>query len=194
MRKNLIKSLIISCFMLLICFGLTACKEENTKYTLNIYVDNEIYQTVELEKSEIDTYTLPTLDLQKDNLYYFSGWTGDVYDNKLMTYPHSTVIEVHGEYKPIFSVTENGELTIYENDITKSFESLIIPSAINGINVTSLGSYKFSGLNKLKTISLPSTFQTISYDAFADCESLQKIYIPDNVTKIEGGVLKIVLI
>lgn len=174
-RKSWIKPIIISCLMLLFCFGLCACKkEDNSKYTLLIYVDDKIYQTLELDESEIETYTLPTLDLQKDNLYYFSGWTGDVKDNKLKV-NYSKILVIRGVYKPIFSVSQNGELGVYANETTRSFKELIIPSSIDGVNIESIGSNKFRAFNNLTTIVLPTTLQSIGEDAFEWCWGLREV-------------------
>lgn len=184
MKKKWIKPLIISCFMLLVCFGLCACSKEDddTKYTLNIYVDNEIYQTVELEESEIENYTLPTLDIQKDNLYYFSGWTGDIEDNNsLKINDYSKTLTLRGNYKPIFYVSQNGELSVDVNDITKSFEELVIPSNINGIEVKSIGNSEFRNFNNLSSIVLPTTLQSIGDYAFDRCWGLREVINLSNI-------------
>lgn len=197
MKKKWIKSLIISCFMLLVCLGLSACmekdntEEDNTKYTLNIYVDNEIYQTAELEESEIETYTLPTLNLRKDNLYYFSGWTGDVENNKLKINENLKTLTVKGTYKPIFSVSQNGELSVDANDTTKSFTELTIPESINGKSVLSIKDYAFRYFNNLKTIVLPASLQSIGTDAFYECFGLMEVInlstINIEVGSVENG-------
>ena len=172
--------------MLLVCFGLCACEEEvckeevNTKYTLKIYVDNEIYQTVELEESEIETYTLPTLDLQKDNLYYFSGWTGDIENGILKIRTDSTSLTLNGSYNPIYSVSEDGELNVDVNSTTKSFKKLVVPSKIGEVDITSLGSYRFQNFNNLEQITLPMSLEIIDFRSFENCSNLKEIIIDES--------------
>ena len=47
--------------------------------------------------------------------------------------------------------------------------------------VTSVGSHAFLGCKNLKTVSLPSTVETIGYGAFVENESLESIEIPEGV-------------
>ena len=51
-----------------------------------------------------------------------------------------------------------------------------------------LGEFSFARSN-LKSIDLPDGLTTIGYAAFYHCDSLEEIYIPDTVTKIEAKAL-----
>ena len=53
--------------------------------------------------------------------------------------------------------------------------------------VTSIGSYAFSGCQKITEISMPSKLTTISDAAFMDCSGLTGVTIPDSVTSIGGA-------
>ncbi len=52
--------------------------------------------------------------------------------------------------------------------------------------VTLIGSCAFEGCKKLKTVSLPSTVETIEHGAFEENESLEAIDIPEGVKTLSG--------
>ena len=60
-----------------------------------------------------------------------------------------------------------------------SLESITIPD-----NVTSIKEYAFSGCSSLESITIPDSITEIRWNAFEDCSSLESITIPDNVTSI----------
>lgn len=60
--------------------------------------------------------------------------------------------------------------------------SVIIPEG-----VTSIGPSAFKGCDKLQTIQLPSTLETIEDHAFQNCEGMSNITIPDKATNIGFG-------
>ena len=62
----------------------------------------------------------------------------------------------------------------------KNLESVTIPEGVTGI-----GSNAFYDCSKkLNSVKLPSTLQTIGYQAFCDCDQLSEITIPESVTSI----------
>jgi hypothetical protein len=63
----------------------------------------------------------------------------------------------------------------------------IIPSQIEGKNVTSIGEYAFRGCTKLEEIIIPNSVTSIGYVAFEDCSSLTEITIPNSVVIIGSG-------
>lgn len=90
---------------------------------------------------------------------------------------------------------------------TGSETSLVVPSEIDGIKVTSIGSmafsesgnltsvtipegikkinsYAFDGCSRLSSISISESVTTIGENAFHNCSKLTKVVIPDNVTSI----------
>ena len=69
-----------------------------------------------------------------------------------------------------------------------SVTSIVIPDMIDGLPVTEIGDYAFSGYSNLLTIKIPDTLKSLGAFAFYDCYRLTKIELPDSVTKIAAGV------
>ncbi|MCD8090748.1 MAG: leucine-rich repeat domain-containing protein [Clostridiales bacterium] len=64
--------------------------------------------------------------------------------------------------------------------------SSYITSAVVESGITSIGTYTFSGLTKMKTVELPQTILTIGSYAFRSCQSLESIDIPESVSVINA--------
>jgi hypothetical protein len=65
--------------------------------------------------------------------------------------------------------------------------NVIIPNEINGVKVTSIGSFSFDGFKDITSITIPNSVTNIGSFAFWKCEKLANINIPDGVKIIEGG-------
>ena len=102
-----------------------------------------------------------------------------------------------------FTINNNGAITKYTGTET----NVVIPSTINGINVTrieanafkdntsitsvvipqgvtSIGGAAFNNCQALTSIEIPNSVTSIGYSAFDSCKSLASIKIPENVTSI----------
>lgn len=61
---------------------------------------------------------------------------------------------------------------------------VVIPSVIEDKKVVSMSSSAFSGNVKLKEITLPDTFTTVSFGYFENCEALEKIVYTGSVSDV----------
>ena len=59
-----------------------------------------------------------------------------------------------------------------------------IPSLINGISVTTVGSYAFDSCTSLTRVTIPNSVTTIGDWTFYHCTSLTRVTIPNSVTTI----------
>src|SRR5262245_11752564 len=58
-----------------------------------------------------------------------------------------------------------------------------IPRTINGLPVTSLGAFAFSG-RSITSVTIPDSLTSIGYNAFWECTRLTSVTIPNSVTNI----------
>jgi hypothetical protein len=77
---------------------------------------------------------------------------------------------------------ENGTVTI--TGYTGPDGDVVIPGRIDGLPVTSIGDYAFSGSTGLTSVVIPDSVTSIGGVAFYGCTGLTSITIPDSVTSI----------
>ncbi len=64
-------------------------------------------------------------------------------------------------------------------------EELVIPSEIDGLPVTVIGSALFQHKSGVESLIIPDTVTLIEKDAFSDMSKLQSVVIPDSVTFVD---------
>lgn len=65
-----------------------------------------------------------------------------------------------------------------------TYTDVVIPYEINGIAVTSIGSWAFWSNTVLNSVTIPNSVTTIANDAFRGCSNLKSVTIPDSVITI----------
>ncbi len=65
-----------------------------------------------------------------------------------------------------------------------------IPSIINNVLITSIGSSAFKGCGSLASITIPNTVTNIDSSAFENCSYLQSITLPSNLVAIGSSAFK----
>ena len=81
-----------------------------------------------------------------------------------------------------FTYYESDGITIdgYDGDAT----DLVIPSEIDGITVTQIGSNAFRECNSLKKVTIPGTIWEIHTNAFRECENIEELILEEGIDEI----------
>ena len=64
---------------------------------------------------------------------------------------------------------------------------VVIPAAIDGMPVVTIGNYSFKNIKYLTSVTIPDSVTSIGAEAFRGCTGLTSVTIPDSVTSI--GIL-----
>ena len=80
--------------------------------------------------------------------------------------------------------TATGKITDCDTTVTEA----VIPSEINGIQVTRIKWSAFSNCTALTRVTIPDSVTYIEDGAFSGCSSLDSIILPDSVTFLESSV------
>ncbi len=89
-----------------------------------------------------------------------------------------------------FTYTDEGSsitITDYPNNAT---DAVVIPAAIAGKPVTSIGDSAFSYCGGLTSVTIPSSVTRIGYGTFGYCSGLTSVTIPSSVTSIGGSAFQ----
>ena len=105
----------------------------------------------------------------KARAFYFSS--GAI--TKVSQIAQKTYVINGNDIENAYSVNEDGVLVSYNGVLT----TVNVPSELNGIKITSIGSYAFSS-TLVTDITLPDSVTLISDYAFTSLESLEYIYAP----------------
>ena len=107
-------------------------------------------------------------------VYYLEGTTGWG-----TTFGGRQTVELLGQLN---YTTNNSAITI--TGWTAPGGAVTIPSTINGLPVTSIGSSAFYDCYGLTSVTIPNTVTSIGTEAFFLCSSLTSVTIPNSVTSI----------
>jgi hypothetical protein len=113
----------------------------------------------------------------KATVYYLSGATGWG-----STYGGRPTALWDPLAEPFNYTTTNGKVTI--TGYTGTGGAVVIPSTIDGLPVTGIGEWAFSGSTSLTSVTIPDSVTTIESSAFRYCHGLTSISIPNSVTLI----------
>ena len=87
-------------------------------------------------------------------------------------------------YGYLYYSIQNETVTI--TDFEEGGSSLSIPKTIEGLPVTSIGLFAFANCDSLTNVTIPDSVTSIGEAAFDSCENLTSVVIPDSVTSIGG--------
>lgn len=112
--------------------------------------------------------------------YDFIGWDKTIPD----TMPAENLTRT-AQWNAIFRLSENGDTITGLSDYgEKKYTEIAIPAEIDGVKITSIGDYAFSGCRGLTSVTIPDGVTSIGIYAFEKCSGLTNITIPNAVSSI----------
>ena len=87
------------------------------------------------------------------------------------------------EYEVLSETDKTCEITGYTGNAT----DLTIPSELDGYTVTSIGGSAFADCDSLTSVDIPDSVTSIGVSAFIDCDSLTSVNIPSSVIDLGYG-------
>ncbi|MBP3605845.1 MAG: leucine-rich repeat protein [Clostridia bacterium] len=164
--------------------------EVYAKWEIIVYnIDYELNGGVNEEHNPI-SYTVEsdTIILAKPSRegYAFVGWYYDAeYTISIAKIPHGShgKLEIYAKWEAIFIVSGNSITGLTDYAKTNIIE-LHIPSAIDGVKITSIGECAFYGCTSLTSVTISDGVTSIGENAFHGCTSLTSVTISDGVTSI----------
>ena len=87
----------------------------------------------------------------------------------------------------LYSTLDDGTITIA---YVGKDSSVVFPSEIDGVKVTSIGGLGLGAQNTVKSVTIPENVTTIEREAFKDCTSLSEVNLPDSLVRIESEAFR----
>jgi hypothetical protein len=117
-----------------------------------------------------------------------SGWT--TASNQTIYVGANSTATANGIYytpQAQFNYTTNSD-TITITGYTGSGGTVIIPTTINNLPLTSIGDSAFANCTSLASVTIPASVTSIGDDAFAYCTSLTEVYFQGNASGADSTV------
>lgn len=117
-----------------------------------------------------------------------SGYTGDLH-----LYPTFQTDNGEDENGIKYSFDDNSNsyvVTGYNTSTEAAEVELTIPEIYAGYYVTTIEDEAFKGLDFLKNVTIPSTIESVSEQAFMNCSSLEEVVISEGVIYIEMSAFR----
>lgn len=86
--------------------------------------------------------------------------------------------EVKGSEGLVYTLLEDGTYAVSEIG-TATESDIVIPAVYNGKAVTAIEDKAFADCEDLKSITIPDSITSMGEDAFYDCDYLSKVFITD---------------
>ena len=114
------------------------------------------------------------------------AWVDNGYHDGQIEYVCSNCEETEyaADSTAILNISDWGSVSLKPSVDPNSVKTLIIPSEIDGITVTSVFEHTFQDCVNITKIVLPNTLSTIESWAFAGCIGITEIELPSSLTRI----------
>ncbi|MDO4299884.1 MAG: leucine-rich repeat domain-containing protein [Clostridia bacterium] len=122
-------------------------------------------------------------------IYFYEGKTGFTtpywlgYSCKMISTSDYSLI-VDESTGRITGYTDNIE-PVYSGRFLQNPLDLVIPSVINGIEITGIDEEALMGWERLGSVTIEDGIEYIGVSAFQECGNLETVYIPDSLTYID---------
>ena len=106
-------------------------------------------------------------------------------------YYTNTVVQgssVTSAYKLDYKISDHQiEITSFTKTTSASAVGVIIPSTINGYNVTSIGKFAFYCCDGISSIVMPDTVISLGDYSFSTCSNLKTVTLSRNLSSEKSG-------
>ncbi len=180
---------LVALLLVLSCFGLsviTACDDNNSS-TSQSFVESSIKESSEeISSEEVHTHSFEV------NQDYYYHWTecdcGETTEKITHSYVDGVCAcgAVQKEPSEGLAYTLSADETYYSvtGIGTCTATDIVIPSTYHNLPVTSIGHYAFAYCDNLTSITIPDSVTSIQDYAFQYCYSLTNVTIPNSMTSI----------
>ena len=115
--------------------------------------------------------------------YNFIGWYNGSTKYTTGTWKTASNTTLTAKWEAIFT-RSGSQLTGFTNYGKANYTNIIIPTKIDDVAITSIGSSSFDNCSSLTSIVIPNSVTSIGNYAFYGCSSLTSVVIGDSVTSI----------
>ena len=114
--------------------------------------------------------------------YIFLGWSLPV----IPTTMPARDVSITANWNAIFDHS-NGTINGLTYNVKSTYKDVVIPSQIDGVNITQIGGNAF-GFENITSVVIPNSIVGIGQSAFAGCRGLTSVIIPNSVTSMGADV------
>ena len=171
-------------------------EEPVQRIAVSAYIDGSLYRTIYTSSADGYKIELPAVEdditTNPNSERYFYGWFVDrnfqtpVTDDTVFNKDTS----IYGTWIDVFSNqfiydVNRGEATII-GFTSNTATVVVVPCYLNSFPVTTIGEEAFKDKTMIRTLIICDGIETIEKNAFQNCNSIEKVILPNSLTTIGG--------